>query len=218
MINTRTINQQQLGHVIFIIVQKQLSITLSSGDLIMCPFSCLFCVENMELHRQRLARASSSCASLVSPLVTKTVDPDWSVSTEGTDRSFQLLCIHLALFNKRLCHPSLIYYCPSPFNGVVHSTGNCSIIFAQIPWPERVIQIPWSFLIDGAVLNSIWINPSFKHESRICSTQSSAEGIQMKGQLMQNERESKERRRQEAENGESLESDGFFSCTEIFNC
>ena len=96
------------------------------------------CIENIcvELHRQWLARVSSSCASLVSPLVTKSVDPDWSVSSEGTDRNFHLLSIHLALFNKRLCHPSLIY-CPSPFNCVVHSTGDCSIILAWIPWPVK---------------------------------------------------------------------------------
>lgn len=44
----------------------------------------------------------------------------------------------------------------------------------------------------------------FQHGSKICSTQGPAEGIQMKGRLMQNERESKERRRWEAENGKSL--------------
>lgn len=50
--------------------------------------------------------------------------------------------------------------------------------------------------------------------------QSPAEGIKMKGpaQLMHNERESKKRRRQEAENGESLYSDGFLGRREIFNC
>lgn len=92
-------------------------------------------------YRRWLARASSSCASLVSPLVTKIVHPDRSVSTEETDRTFQLLSIHLAPCNKRLCHPLLIY-CPPPFSCAVHSAGNCSIIFARIPWPESVIQDP----------------------------------------------------------------------------
>lgn len=89
--------------------------------------------------QRRSARTSHDCTSSVSPLVTKTVDQ--AVSTTGTNSNFQL-STHLALFNKRLCHPLLISS-PPPFSWVVHSTGNCSIIFAQIPRPESVIQHPW---------------------------------------------------------------------------
>lgn len=115
---------------------------------------------------------SPSCASLVSPLVTKTVDPDWSVSAEASDRNFQLLSNHLALFNKRLCHPLLIY-CPSPFSCVLHSTGNYSIIFAQILWPESVIQIPWGFFIGSPVLHknlnkSLWFLSDIKVKLSLC--------------------------------------------------
>lgn len=125
MTSARTKNQRRLGHVAFIIVREAQNHGILGGFndvsvLMLVP--TVICVENLEFHRQWLARVISSCASLVSPLVTKTVDPDWSVSTEGTDRNVQLLSIHLALFNKRLCHPLLIY-CPSPFNCVVHSAG-----------------------------------------------------------------------------------------------
>lgn len=153
-------NQWTLDLVIFITVQKDKNycILVRFNDVfILILASTVICLENIVLRRQWLARVSSDCA-LVSPVVTKTVDPDWSVSTEGTDRNLHLLSIHLALFNKRLCHPSLMY-CPSPFSCVGHSTGNYSIIFAQIPWPESVIQIPSSFLIGGMVLIPIWINP-----------------------------------------------------------
>lgn len=96
------------------------------------------CVKSQAIQRQS-ARMSSDCTSLTSPLVTKTADQ--AVSTTGTNSNFQL-SRHLALFNKRLCHPLLISSLP-PFSCVVHSTGNRSIIFAQIPWPESVFQHPW---------------------------------------------------------------------------
>lgn len=132
-------NQSKL--VIFIVLQEAKNYVIPRRDdvSVLMPFFLQLFEQKADLYRQWLARVSSSCASLVSPLVTKTVDPDWSVSTEGTYRNFQLFSIHLALFNKRLCHPLLIY-CPPPFSCVVHSTGICSIIFARIPWPESVIQ------------------------------------------------------------------------------
>lgn len=96
------------------------------------------CVKSQAI-QGRSARMSSDCTSLALPLVTKTVEP--AVYTTGTNSNFQL-STHLALSNKRLCHPLLISS-PPPFSCVVHSAGNCSTIFAQIPWPESVIQHPW---------------------------------------------------------------------------
>lgn len=143
------------------------------------------CTENIcvELHRHWLARVSSSCASLVSPLVTKSVDPDWSVSTEGTDRNFHLLSIHLAMFNKRLCHPLLIY-CPSLFNCNVHSTGDCLIIFAWIPWPVKS-NFNSLKLLDWWCSSKLNMNKSLQCESEIS--------------LWKKERENKDKRRQVAE-------------------
>lgn len=101
--------------------------------------STIICAQNLEPHSQWFARVSSGCTSLASPVVRETVDADLSVTAEGTDKPFHLLCIHLALFNKRFCHPSLIY-CLSSFSYAVHSTGGCSVMFAQIPWPQNVNQ------------------------------------------------------------------------------
>lgn len=70
--------------------------------------------------RQRPATASSSCASLVSPLVTESVHPGHSVST---DRTFQLCCNRLSPVQQK----GFLIYC---LHSVVHSAGQRSIIFA----------------------------------------------------------------------------------------
>lgn len=80
--------------------------------------------------RQRPATASSSCASLVSPLVTERVHPGRSVSM---DRTFQLWSNHLAQVQQK----GFLIYC---LHSVVHSAGKRSVIFAR--GLESLIQNP----------------------------------------------------------------------------
>jgi len=107
-----------------------------------CLFSTVICVENIELHRQWLARVSSSCASLVSPLVTKSVDPDLSISTESTDKNLPIVVYPFSPVQQKILS-SLTNLLSVSIQ--LHSNGDCSIIFARNPWPESVIWIPCFF-------------------------------------------------------------------------
>lgn len=221
MISTGTKNQWQLGHFIFIIVQNAFyGNPRGFNDVsVLMLVSAVICVEN------RVTQAVACKSELKLRII--------SVTPGYKDCRPRLVCIHWG-YRKKL--PIVVY----PFSLVQQKTlsplTNLLSVSIQLccafHWhPFNNIcsnSLTWKCNSDSLELLDWWCCPKlnrnkslkslFQHESKNCSTQGPAEGIQMKEQLMQNERQSKERRRWEAENGESLWSDGFLSCTEIFNC
>lgn len=108
----RAAEQRQL--VIFTGADPKMSLPSTGCSGVVIP-------ELWRKRRQRPATASSSCASLVSPLVTESIHPGHSVST---DRTFQLWSDRLALVQQK----GFLIYC---LHSVVHLAGKRSIIFAR---------------------------------------------------------------------------------------